>query len=122
MAHRRSGLLWRTTGRGWRPRFFPPLPALLLLLALAACQQQSGNQQAAAPPPSPVTVAKPVVKDVIERDEFTGRFDAERSLVEFLNDQGLLPTKDASGKEIKGDTTTLEDFSVLAKLKEQDEA
>lgn len=31
----------------------------------------------------------------------TGRFDAERSLVEFLNDQGLLPTKDASGKEIK---------------------
>ena len=27
----------------------------------------------------------------------------------------------ASGKEIKGDTTTLEDFSVLAKLKEQDE-
>jgi acetyl-CoA synthetase len=27
----------------------------------------------------------------------------------------------ASGNEIKGDTTTLEDFSVLAKLKEQDE-
>jgi acetyl-CoA synthetase len=28
----------------------------------------------------------------------------------------------ASGAEVKGDTTTLEDFSVLAKLKEQDEA
>jgi acetyl-CoA synthetase len=28
----------------------------------------------------------------------------------------------ASGGEVKGDTTTLEDFSVLAKLKEQDEA
>ena len=28
----------------------------------------------------------------------------------------------AAGGEIKGDTTTLEDFSVLAKLKEQDEA
>jgi acetyl-CoA synthetase len=27
----------------------------------------------------------------------------------------------AGGGEIKGDTTTLEDFSVLAKLKEQDE-
>jgi acetyl-CoA synthetase len=27
----------------------------------------------------------------------------------------------ASGNEIKGDTTTLEDFSVLAKLKERDE-
>src|SRR5262249_39328245 len=28
----------------------------------------------------------------------------------------------ASGSEIKGDVTTLEDFSVLARLKEQDEA
>jgi acetyl-CoA synthetase len=28
----------------------------------------------------------------------------------------------AAGGEVKGDTTTLEDFSVLAKLKEQDEA
>jgi acetyl-CoA synthetase len=28
----------------------------------------------------------------------------------------------ASGKEVQGDTTTLEDFSVLAKLKEQDDA
>jgi acetyl-CoA synthetase len=27
----------------------------------------------------------------------------------------------ASGGEVKGDTTTLEDFAVLAKLKEQDE-
>jgi hypothetical protein len=27
----------------------------------------------------------------------------------------------ASGGEVKGDTTTLEDFGVLAKLKEQDE-
>ncbi len=28
----------------------------------------------------------------------------------------------AAGGEVKGDTTTLEDFSVLAKLKESDEA
>ena len=28
----------------------------------------------------------------------------------------------AGGGEVKGDTTTLEDFSVLAKLKEQEEA
>jgi acetyl-CoA synthetase len=28
----------------------------------------------------------------------------------------------ASGNEVKGDTTTLEDFGVLAKLKEQEEA
>ena len=28
----------------------------------------------------------------------------------------------AAGGEVKGDTTTLEDFSVIAKLKEQEEA
>ncbi len=44
-------------------------------LALAACQQQASSKPA-APPPAPVTVAKPVVKTITERDEFTGRFDA----------------------------------------------
>ncbi len=76
MAHRRSEFLGRAIGRVWRLCLSPPLPALLLVPALAACQQQSGATQAAAPPPTPVTVAKPVVKDVIERDDFTGRFDA----------------------------------------------
>ncbi|SDR48930.1 RND family efflux transporter, MFP subunit [Rhizobiales bacterium GAS191] len=32
--------------------------------------------QTAAPPPPPVTVAKPIVKDVQEWDEFIGRFEA----------------------------------------------
>lgn len=34
-------------------------------------------QEAAAPPPPPtVTVAKPVVRDVVDSDEFIGRFEA----------------------------------------------
>ncbi|MBM6594069.1 efflux RND transporter periplasmic adaptor subunit [Microvirga pudoricolor] len=41
------------------------------VLALGTAQAQGG------PPPAPsVTVAKPVVKDIIERDDFIGRFEA----------------------------------------------
>jgi RND family efflux transporter MFP subunit len=62
-------------------RFAKILAASLLavgaLLTLASCDQP--KTQAAAPPP-PVTVAKPVVKDVVEWDEFTGRFDAVGSV------------------------------------------
>jgi RND family efflux transporter MFP subunit len=45
---------------------------------LNACQQQ----QAAAPPPPPpkVTVSQPVVRDVVEWDEFTGRLEAVESV------------------------------------------
>ena len=46
------------------------------MLLLAACDNAAGSKTAAAPPPPPVTVAKPLVKEVVERDEFTGRFDA----------------------------------------------
>jgi RND family efflux transporter MFP subunit len=52
------------------------LPLLLgSLLQVAPSQAQSG-------PPSapPVTVAKPVVKDIMEWDEFTGRFEATESV------------------------------------------
>jgi RND family efflux transporter MFP subunit len=45
------------------------------LLLLSACGD-TGSKPAAAPPPPPVTVAKPITKDVVERDEFTGRFDS----------------------------------------------
>src|SRR5262245_38002461 len=42
---------------------------------LTACDQ--GTSQAPGPSPIPsVTVAKPVVKDIVEWDEFVGRFDA----------------------------------------------
>lgn len=46
------------------------------ILVLAACDNAGSSKTAAAPPPPPVTVAKPLVKEVVERDEFTGRFDS----------------------------------------------
>lgn len=48
-------------------------------LILAACDEP---QQAArpAPPPPTVTVAAPLVKDIVEWDEFVGRFDAVNSV------------------------------------------
>lgn len=77
MADRRSRLLATAGGASARrPRPALRLPLrVLMLLALAACQQQAASKPA-APPPAPVTVAKPVVKTVMERDDFTGRFDA----------------------------------------------
>lgn len=50
---------------------------LLLLALLAGCDDSSNAaQQAALPPPPEVTVAKPLVREVVEDDEFIGRFDA----------------------------------------------
>jgi RND family efflux transporter MFP subunit len=46
-------------------------------ILLSACQQQ----QAATPPPPPkVTVSQPVLREVIEWDEFTGRIEAVESV------------------------------------------
>ena len=48
--------------------------SLLLGLALAAC---SGQDEKAGPPPAmPVTVATPVVQEVLDWDDFVGRFEA----------------------------------------------
>lgn len=48
--------------------------AFWLAGAIAAQAQAPGG------PPPPVTVAKPVVKEVVEYDDFTGRFDATDSV------------------------------------------
>lgn len=45
------------------------LAAAILAIAPAVAQAPGG-------PPPPVTVAKPVVKDIVEYDDFTGRYDA----------------------------------------------
>ncbi len=54
------------------------------LAAMAAAAWVAGavTAQAQAPggPPPPVTVAKPVVKEVVEYDDFTGRFEATDSV------------------------------------------
>jgi RND family efflux transporter MFP subunit len=47
------------------------------VLLLTACQQQ----QAAPPPPPPkVTVNQPIIRDVVESDEYTGRLEAVESV------------------------------------------
>ena len=54
------------------------------LAAMAAAAWVAGAvaAQAQAPggPPPPVTVAKPVVKEIVEYDDFTGRFEATDSV------------------------------------------
>jgi RND family efflux transporter MFP subunit len=52
-----------------------PLLALLGGALLAGCDQEQAGAIAPAPPPR-VTVAKPVVKRIVEDDEFVGRFAA----------------------------------------------
>lgn len=56
------------------------LIASLALVALTLGGISSGRAQAPGGPPPAVTVAKPIVKDVIEYDDFTGRFEAADSV------------------------------------------
>jgi membrane fusion protein, multidrug efflux system len=53
-----------------RLRLAAVIPALLLMAGIPARAQAPGG------PPPAVTVAKPVVKEVVEHDDFTGRFNA----------------------------------------------
>jgi len=60
------------------PRPVPQvLGAGLAVILLAGCGDNGSQaqQQAALPPPT-VTVAKPVVREIVEDDEFVGRFEA----------------------------------------------
>ena len=47
----------------------------LLTLGLTACGEKAAQAPAASPPPA-VSVASPLEKEVVEWDEYTGRFDA----------------------------------------------
>ena len=62
-------------------RTMRPMAAALLAATtlLAACDSQD-EQAAAAPPPPAVTVARPLVEKIVDRDEFTGRFNAVASV------------------------------------------
>ena len=44
--------------------------------ALTACQDDGAGQAGGPPPAPPVSVANPVVKPIVEFDDFTGRFEA----------------------------------------------
>jgi RND family efflux transporter MFP subunit len=67
----------RGTAMAWSFRFGALLVAVAL--GLAGCERRQA-QQGQAPAPPPVTVAKPLVKEIVEMDEFTGRFDAVGSV------------------------------------------
>jgi RND family efflux transporter MFP subunit len=54
------------------------LAAVPLLLVLAACGQ--GQKQASAPPPPAVTVAHPIKRNIVDQDEYVGRFVAVDSV------------------------------------------
>ncbi|MEO0393619.1 MAG: efflux RND transporter periplasmic adaptor subunit [Pseudomonadota bacterium] len=43
---------------------------------VAACEPSADDQQSSAPPPPTVTLATPLVKEVVEISEYTGRFEA----------------------------------------------
>lgn len=67
----------------WIRRALAPLCVVAASLALQACDrpqaQNKADAKAAAPLPV-VTTSKPVVSDVIEWDEYTGRFEAVASV------------------------------------------
>lgn len=55
----------------------PRLGIISLAMTIGAC---SATEQPAAPPPMPVTVAKPVQQQVVDWDDFVGRFEAPQSV------------------------------------------
>ena len=58
------------------------LGAAALAILLAGCDQgqPQASQQKAQPPAPVVSVSKPAQRDVVEWDEFTGRFDATQTV------------------------------------------
>lgn len=52
--------------------------AAALALALAGCG--SGSEASGAPPPAAVTVATPLVQDIVDWDEYVGRFEAVQNV------------------------------------------
>jgi multidrug efflux system membrane fusion protein len=59
----------------WRP-----LATLVPLLFLLAGCPDSDDEAATPPPPPAVTVAQPVVREIVEDDEFVGRFEATEAV------------------------------------------
>ena len=70
MARALAPELGRSAGRS---RFWWTIPTALLL---TGCLLASSAGRAQDAPPPPVSVARPVVKTIVERDDFIGRFDA----------------------------------------------
>lgn len=59
-----------------RPLLLASAAALASLLLLAGCQDEQAKANVPPPAPPPVSVSKPIVKKIVEDDEFVGRFSA----------------------------------------------
>jgi RND family efflux transporter MFP subunit len=67
--------------RTWCPRASLPLAAAALAALLAGCDQGQPKSKDAAPAPPPsVSVSMPVQREIVEWDEYTGRFDATQTV------------------------------------------
>lgn len=80
------------------------LLALSTCVLLAGCDQgaPSAKAQPKAPPPPAVTISQPLERDMIDWDEYTGRFDA----VEFVEVRArvagyLMEIAFSDGQEVK---------------------
>ncbi len=76
--HQRRLLLWQWRVHALAGRALAGLRSRYVLAVLGSCLTAGGlafAQGGSAPPP-PVTVAKPVVKDIVEQTDFIGRFEA----------------------------------------------
>ncbi len=58
-------------GQPFRKLFF-----VAAVLTVAACNPSESNVAQAPPAPPPVTVSQPLVREIVEWDEYTGRFQA----------------------------------------------
>jgi RND family efflux transporter MFP subunit len=76
--HQRARTRWQRQGHALACRVLAGLRARCVLIVLGSWFAAGGlafAQGGPAPPP-PVTVAKPVVKDIVEQTDFIGRFEA----------------------------------------------
>lgn len=62
------------------PRTFLPLLAAAAALLVSACSGAEESQAQGAPPTMPVTVATPVVQEVVDWDDFVGRLEPVQSV------------------------------------------
>jgi RND family efflux transporter MFP subunit len=65
---------------GWRRGMLAAVMVLALLLAGCDQGQPQASQQKPAGPAPVVTVSQPVQRDIVEWDEYTGRFDAAETV------------------------------------------
>jgi RND family efflux transporter MFP subunit len=95
-------------GLGFARRLAMLTGAAALAMVLAGCDQgqPQASQQKIAPPAPAVTVAKPAKRDIVEWDEYTGRFDAVEMVEMRARVSGYLnEVRFKDGQQVKrGDT------------------